>query len=179
MTAQKSWPDAEDWNVGPIEEYSLEELEELEEERIRARDAEGLIDTAATDGSTTNPQDAMEQGLVYEPPSDPPVIPSDTPQGIEMAAGFASSMEESNPDRWELPARVDNQDLDLEEDIQTALRYNSETGHLDDIEVTVRRGIVRLRGTVISDDDIAIVEYLVRELDGVVDVRNELEVAEP
>ena len=83
-------------------------------------------------------------------------------------------MEASNPDVLDLPDRVDNQDLDLEEDIQTALRNNSETGHLTDISVTVRSGIAYLNGHVVSEDDVAIVHYLVRDLDGVQDVRNNL-----
>jgi osmotically-inducible protein OsmY len=42
----------------------------------------------------------------------------------------------------------------------------------------VVNGVVWLQGTVTSDDDIAIVEYLVRDLDDVVNVRNQLAVAE-
>jgi len=164
--------------IGPIEEVSLEELEEREYMARLAADADGIIDTAHTDGSTTNPQEAQEQGLVYTPPDDPPVIPSDDLQGIEIAAGFASSMEEANLDVERLPARVDNQDLDLEDDIATALRFNSETSHLTGIRHAVREGIVFLAGTVESDDDIAVVDYLIRDIDGVVDVRNNLEVEE-
>ncbi len=161
-----------------IEEVSLEELEELANARRRARDADDLYDTAHTDGSTTNPYLAQQQGLVYDPPSDPPVLPSDDPEGIEIAAGFASSMEETNPDVEDLPRRVDNQDLDLEEDIYTVLHNNSETGHLHHVKAVVRNGIVHLYGTVFSNEDIAIVEYMVRDLEGVADVRNELSVAE-
>jgi hypothetical protein len=153
--------------------YSYEELEEVTDDLRKERDLKA-IDTAHTDGSTTDPHQAQEQGLVYDPPSDPPVLPSDDPQGAEVAAGFASSMEASNPDVLDLPDRVDNQDLDLEENIQTALRNNSETSHLTDISVTVRNGIAHLNGHVVSEDDIAIVHYLVRDLDGVQDVRNNL-----
>jgi len=153
--------------------YSYEELEEVTDDLRKERDLKA-IDTAHTDGSTTDPHQAQEQGLVYDPPSDPPVLPSDDPQGAEVAAGFASSMEASNPDVLDLPDRVDNQDLDLEENIQTALRNNSETSHLTDISVTVRNGIAYLNGHVVSEDDVAIVHYLVRDLDGVQDVRNNL-----
>jgi hypothetical protein len=162
---------------GPIEEYSIEEIDEATDELSKERDVRDMIDTAHTDGSTTNPQQAEEQGLVYEPPSDPPVLPSDDPQGAEIAAGFASSMEETNPDQRHLPSRVDNQDLDLEEDIQTVLRINSETGHLNNVEFMVENGIVHLHGTVLSEDDIATVEYVVRDLEGVAEVRNELRIA--
>ncbi len=135
------------------------------------------IDTAHTDGSTTDPHQAQEQGLVYDPPSDPPVLPSDDLQGAEIATGFASSMEASDPGVVDLPDRVDNQDLDLEEDIRMALRFNSETSHLTDVEVMVRNGMAYLSGTVVSEDDIAIVQYLVRDLEGVRDVHNDLRIA--
>ena len=160
-----------------ISVYSLEAGYAAADEQRNATGAQA-IDTAHTDGSTSDPHQAQEQGLVYDPPSDPPVLPSDDLQGAEVAAGFASSMEETNPNVMVLPERVDNQDLDLESDIRTALRYNSETSHLHDIAVTVREGVAYLEGTVVSDDDIAIVDYLVRGLTGIRDVRNDLQVAD-
>lgn len=162
----------------PIIEMSLEALDEATERINREQDAEGLIATKYTDGSTSNPADAEEQGLVYTPPSDPPVLASDNSQGAEIAAGFAPSMEESNPDVEVLPARVDNNDLDLEDDIVTVLRYNSETANLDDVSVRVRDGIAYLRGNVYSNEDLAIVQGIIEDLDGVVDVVNELQVAD-
>lgn len=176
ISSGSQWGDPTD---PPVEEVSFEELmelrEELESEDVSTGD---LINTQDTDGSTTNPTLAQEQGLVYIPPSDPPVVPSDDPQGVEIAAGFASSMEETDLDVLNLPERVDDNDSDLEDDIRTALRYNSETMHLDDVRVYVRNGIAYLRGTVVSEDDITIVDEMVRDIDAVVDVNNELEVAE-
>lgn len=167
-------------NLTPDESISVYSLEAGYAAANEQRNTTGTeaIDTAHTDGSTSDPHQAQEQGLVYDPPSDPPVVPSDDLQGAEIAAGFASSMEETNPDVMVLPDRVDNQDLDLESDIKTALHYNSETSHLQNIEVTVREGIAHLAGTVVSEDDIAIVDYLVRDLTGIRDVRNDLQVAE-
>lgn len=161
----------------PEVEVSYEELEDLLDELADDAVIENPIDTQHTDGSTDDPFVAQDQGLVYTPPSDPPVLPSDDLQGAEVAAGFASSMEESNPDVEDLPAAVDNQDSDLAEDIAISLRNNSETSHLHHIRILVRNGIVRLRGTVFSDEDLTIVDEQVRDLAGVVDVRNELEVA--
>jgi osmotically-inducible protein OsmY len=120
----------------------------------------------------------MDQGLVYTPPTDPPVIPSDDLQGAKIATGFASSIEESDLDVEDLPVRVVDNDSDLEEDIRMALRQNSETTHLEDVRVYVRNGIVYLRGTVLDEDDITIVDEFVRDIDAVKDIRNELEVAE-
>lgn len=159
----------------PVVEISFEELMELQDE-LEGDDSLGdLIDTAHSDGSTDNVQMAMEQGLVYTPPTDPPVVPSDDLQGVEIAAGFASSIEDE-PEIANLPERVDDNDYDAEMDIRRALRYNSETSHLDDVRVYVRDGVAYLRGTVFDDDDLALVEDFITDLDVVDEIRNELEV---
>ena len=157
-------------------------LEEMYEEEIydpdRDLSIEELIDTQHTSGSTFDPDEAEEQGLVYTPPHDPPVIPSDRPDRVEIGIGFAQSMEEIDPNEEDLPSNVAKNDLDLEDDIVTALRYNSETTHVSSaIHVRVRNGIVRLYGTVSDLQDSDLVEDIVRDLDGVVDVINNLDVA--
>ncbi len=137
---------------------------------------EEVFDTQQGEGHTYNPYVAQDQGLTYTPPSDPPTLPSDDPQGAEVAAGFAPSMEDANPDAEILPSRVDNKDLDLLDDINLTLRTNSETGHLANIKVQVKDGIVTLLGTVPAEEDIGRVHAIVAELDGVDEVRNHLEV---
>jgi translation elongation factor EF-1beta len=160
----------------PVVEVSFEEILELQDE-LEGEDILGdIIDTAHSDGSTNNVQVAMDQGLVYDPPTDPPVVPSDDLQGAEIAAGFASSIEDE-PEVENLPESVDDNDEDIEQDIRRELGYNSETTHLDDVRVYVRDGVAYLRGTVLVEDDISIVEEFVRDLDLVEDIENELEVA--
>lgn len=175
---ESQWGDPTD---PPVVEVSFEEILELQDEMDVEQDTMGgdLIDTAHTDGSTDNVQWAMDQGLVWDPPTDPPVVPSDDLQGAEIAAGFASSIEDDGDLEVEnLPDRVDDNDSDLEDDLRRALRYNSETSHLENVRVYVRNGIVYLRGTVSDDEDISIVDEFVRDVDNVRGVRNELEVAE-
>jgi osmotically-inducible protein OsmY len=87
-------------------------------------------------------------------------------------------MEETEPDAERLPERVERGDLEIQDHVCTMLRNNSETGDLTDIEVLVSRGIVLLRGSVPSEQDISIVDDIVSDLDGVREVRNELRVAE-
>lgn len=166
------WGDPTD---SPVVEISFEEIMELQDE-LEGDDSLGdIIDTAHSDGSTDNVQVAMDQGLVYTPPTDPPVVPSDDLQNVEIAAGFGSSIEDE-PEIADLPERVDDNDSDAEDDIRRALRYNSETTHLDDVRVYVRDGIAFLRGSVFDDSDSDLVESLIRDMDVVDDVRNELEV---
>src|SRR5690606_17745512 len=111
-------------------------------------------------------------GLVYLPPSDPPVLPSDDRQNVEIAAGFATSMEEAEPGVVELPAHVAGNDLDLERTIRETLHNNSETANLDGIRLRVRDGIVFLAGRVETLDEITIVDEMLRHMRGVRDVRN-------
>ena len=159
-----------------IVEVSLEDIYAIREDVARQLSQESRIDTQHTDGSTYDPYEAQDQGLVYTPPTDPPVVPSDDLQGVEVATGFGQSMEESDPDVERLPPRVDNNDWDLVDDIEEVLKYNSETSTLGSLRVRVRDGIVTLTGYVSSEDDIAIVDRVVGDLDGVRRVINRLEV---
>jgi UDPglucose--hexose-1-phosphate uridylyltransferase len=141
-------------------------------------DVQEIMGTQRGTGRTYQPQKAVEEGLSYTPPRDPPTVPSqDNPQGSEMAAGFASSMESTDPDVQVLPDRIDRADLEIQEEIGPALDYNSETAHLDDISALVNRGVVSLYGTVPSEDDIALVYAIVSDLEGVARVISYLEVA--
>lgn len=172
-----SQPDQQSRNAEtPILEFSYEGLEEEIEKQRHRTEADELVDTAHTDGSTDNPALAQEQGLVYLPPSDPPVLPSDDPQGAEIAAGFASSMEETEPGAVDLPDRVSGNDLDLEQKIRTVLQNNSETANLTELQLAVRNGVVFLAGSVETRSDIAIIDEMLRDMQDIVDVRNQLEV---
>ena len=158
------------------EEYEGLESEDTDWESDLA--TETLVDTQHGQGHTYNPEEAWEQGLTYTPPDDPPVLPSADLQGVEIAAGFAPSMLESNPDVEDLPVTVDNNDLDLEDNIYLTLRNTSETAHLTNIEIEVNDGVVRLTGTVPGDEDIALVYEIVNAIDGIVDFEMSLEVEE-
>jgi len=160
----------------PVVEVSFEELLELQEEDEGDNSLGDLIDTADTDGSTANVFIAMDQGLVYTPPTDPPVVPSDGSQGIEIAAGFASSIEDDFEDEELLGSRSDD-DSEIEEELRRALRHNSETMHLTDLRVYVRDGVAYLRGTVDDDQDLSLVEDFISDLDVVVEIQNDLEVS--
>jgi hypothetical protein len=165
-----------------------DELPLVTEERLAGIEAEDVdldkelgteefIDTQHGDGHTYNPQQAADQGLTYTPPSDPPTVPSEErAEGVEIAAGFAPSMEDTDPDAEALPPHVDAGDLEIEEDAQLALRYNSETAHLTGVQVRVREGIAGLFGTVESEDDLARVYSVVGDLEGVVRVESFLRV---
>jgi hypothetical protein len=158
----------------PVVEVSFEEIMELQDELEGDTSLGDIINTAHGDGSTENVQIAMDQGLVYTPPTDPPVIPSDDLQGVEIAAGFASSIDDMpDVDNWDGSDPTED-DEEVESDLRKAIRYNSETTHLEDVRIYVRDGIAYLRGTVMDDDDIALVEGFIRDLDMVDEIQNGL-----
>jgi hypothetical protein len=158
---------------------SDERLEGFEEEDVDLEEdlaGEEEYDTQHGEGHTFDPYEADDQGLTYTPPTDPPIMLVDEDAtGVEIAAGFAQSMEDIDPSVEDLPAEVDNNDLDLQQDIEEALRYNSETMHLDNVHVEVSDGVVTLTGTVPTMDDLGFVYEIVYDMDGVVEVRNDLE----
>lgn len=180
MPDEKTRDPDEQTNDNDVPLVSEERLERIEADDVdveRELATEEFFDTQHGEGHTYNPQQAQDQGLTYTPPTDPPVIPSEKDlQGVEIAAGFAPSMEESGLHAEDLPPRVHGSDLDLQEDVYLALRYNSETAHLDNIKVLVHSGVVSLLGTVSSEDDIARVYDIVSGLEGVIEVRNHLQV---
>jgi hypothetical protein len=158
----------------------IEEKLEGQDEDLEAEldtDYDNVYKTKHSDGHTNNIHVAWDQGLTYTPPDDPATIPSDkSTWGLELAAGFSSSVEEAGIETEDLPENVDNNDLDLLDDINIALHNNSETGHLTNIKVQVEDGVVNLWGTVPTEDDIAIISEVIGDLEGVVEIIDNLEV---
>jgi hypothetical protein len=158
------------------DEISLEALEErlAEEEREAEFDEDGPVDTQHGDGTAYYPLKAQQQGLVYIPPDDPPILPSDDPQGIEIAAGFAKESQFEDPRGEYVPERLAGGDWDLQARIESVLHKSSLTNQMSDVRVQVEDGIAYLSGKVETLDDIDVVCSVVQEIDGVVDVEEEL-----
>lgn len=158
------------------EEISLEALEErlAEEEREAEFDEDGPVDTQHGDGTAYYPLEAQQQGLVYVPPDDPPILPSDDPQGIEIAAGFAKESQFEDPRGEDVPERLVGGDWDLQARIESVLHKSSLTNQMTEVQVEVEDGIVYLSGKVDTLDDIDVVCSVIQQIDGVVDVEEEL-----
>jgi hypothetical protein len=111
-------------------------------------------------GETDDPLVAIEEGQTWVPPSDPPIVSSDDPQGVESPGGEAIAAE------GEINARI-----------REELRADAATTALADrLEIAVVGSTAILRGTVdgLEDGD-ALVEVASR-VDGIDDVRDETEV---
>jgi hypothetical protein len=186
MDDPKAWLDEEDeagetrqdGTDDPAVEVSLEALEEAAQARAREAefDEDGRADTQDTDGSAYYPLKAQQQGLVYTPPDDPPVIPGDDPQGAEIAAGFGKTVEGDDSRAAILPDRVAGNDLDLEEQIGDLLRKKSTTVDTSNVTVRVEAGVVYLTGAVETLDDADRLSALVADVEGVVDVEDNLDI---
>ena len=158
------------------EEISLEELEEELQAQTREAefDEDGPVDTQHGDGTAYYPLKAQQQGLVYIPPDEPPILPSDDLQGIEIAAGFGKDVVFDDPRGEDTPDRLAGADWDLQARIEAVLRKSSLTNQMTDIKVAVEDGIVYLSGEVETLDDIDVVCSVVQAIDGVEDVEEEL-----
>jgi len=158
------------------DEISFEALEErlAEEERAAEFDEDGPVDTQHGDGTAYYPLKAQQQGLVYDPPDDPPILPSDDPQGIEMGVGFAKEAQFEDPRGEYVPERLAGGDWDLQARIVAVLHKSSLTNQMTDVQVQVEDGIVYLSGRVDTLDDIDVVCSVVEQVEGVVDVEEEL-----
>ncbi|MCL6429794.1 MAG: BON domain-containing protein [Anaerolineae bacterium] len=138
----------------------------LEEPDVPPEDVE-------SDEPTTDPYAAIDEGRIYYPPEDPPILPSERLRDADIAIGFATSADDAPLEVEDVPERFDSSDYDIAERVAQALRLHSATSDLD-IKVQVQDGIVTLRGHVDTLQDVAAVEDIASEVEGVVEVREQL-----
>lgn len=137
---------------------------------------DGLSDAELRSGETTDPLVAIEEGEVWIAPSDPPVVPSDDPEGIAIAAGAGVSAEDEPYDDSHRSGELDAESS-LNGRIREALRADAATSPLADrLQIAMVGATAIIRGPVdgIEDSD-AIVEVASR-VAGVADVRDETEI---
>jgi BON domain-containing protein len=135
------------------------------EERAGSGDVvslDALVDDDLREGETDNPLVAIEEGMTYVAPSDPPVVPSDDPEGVDIPGS----------------ADTDGAESDINARIREAIRADGATSALADrVEIAVIGSTVILRGVVDDladgDDLVAVVE----QVEGIDEVRDETEVA--
>ncbi len=127
-----------------------------------------------SDPGTTDVLDAVENGEVYFPPTDPVVRPANNMEGLVIQGGFADTALD-DPEGSPNPARIKYNDEDIADRVIAALRNDAYTTDLA-IDVDVEDGVVYLRGRVSSLDDVEQAEEVAGRVDGVEDVEEELEI---
>jgi hypothetical protein len=150
-----------------------------DDERITGDDIgrlELLTDRELRSGETDDPMVAAEEGLAYVPPTDPPIVPSADPQGAEIAAGFGSSALDEPFD-----ADHHSEVLPAEDEVTARVREAlladaATSGFAEDLQIDTVGGRVYLRGIVDDVEDTDNAAAVAAEVEGVVDVIDELEV---
>jgi hypothetical protein len=155
----------------PDAEYARED----EPDRVLSLDeaAQGEL----RDGETDDPLVAIEEGLTYVPPTDPPVVTADTPDGMEIAAGTGV---EGSSEPIDADHRV-HEDLDegeLNARVREAIRADAATTqYADRLQIAVVGSTAILRGTVDDLDDGDLLAAAIERVDEINEVRDETDVA--
>lgn len=127
----------------------------------------GTIDTAEATG----------EAVPFFPPTDPVIRAAPrNDEGYEVVGGFSETSMATPINLEELPAQVLAGDDEIARMVRLALEEDASTTDLP-IHVFVRGGVVHLRGPVPSLADAELAESVAARVPGVVEVREELDVA--
>jgi hypothetical protein len=182
----------------PVDQDGILDPDELEHERTATRtelDAgytipdreyaggpESTLDDLDLDdlreGETDDPGVAVQEGLTYVPPIDPPVVADpEARDGIMPAAGIGLSAESEPYDDSHRGTDLDP-GSELNTRIREALRADSQTSVLQDRLVVGTRGSVAvIRGVIDDVDDSDSIIEVVSRVKGISDVVDETELA--
>lgn len=144
----------------------------------RVESVESLVERERDSDETADPDIAAEEGVPWVPPMDPVVAPDERdPEGLAIAAGFGTSALDEPYDIDHLSTPVPAED-EMTALVREALRADAmTTAYADDLAIETDGDVVTLRGTVADMDDLEAVLAVAAIVDGVADVRDELEVA--
>jgi hypothetical protein len=140
----------------------IDDPSEIAALRPDAASLDELTDEELREGETTDPIEATEEGEVWIPPTNPPVVPvTGDPDGIEVP-GFAE---------------LDEAEGSLNAEIREALRSDASTSSLADrLEIAVIGSTAVIRGVVDGIEDSDAIVDVVSQVDGIDEVRDETEI---
>jgi hypothetical protein len=177
-------PDDQDAVVEPDEiemeaEYTETERDELMPEPVADPEetVEVLMAREQRSGDTEDPNVAAEEGLTWVPPTDPPVVPVEGEEELEIAAGFGMTARDEPYDEDHASGLLSAED-ELTARVREAIRADAATTqYADSILIASDGGVVVLRGVVDDIDDTDALAEVAASVVGVVEVRDELTVA--
>jgi hypothetical protein len=166
-------------NLGELTRKDIDEGELMSENDDRPEDAENidmLTELELRSDETDDAMEAVEEGLTYVPPIDPPTVPGGGYDDAEIASGLGVSALDEPYDQ-DHHSSFDPSDDEISARVREALRADSSTTqYADRLAIETRGGTVTLRGVVDdlvdSDNLLAVAEYV----DGVAEVVDELRV---
>ena len=136
----------------------------------------GTEDELNDDIGTTDPSEAADGEEPYYPPTDPVVRPVRRTEGdLEITGGFSTGSLDRPIEADPPPERLRDGDDEIARRVRTALREDAATTDLP-IKVVVRDGVAYLRGTVESLEDVEQAEAVAGQVEGVVEVQEELDI---
>jgi len=126
---------------------------------------------------TTDTAESTAENVPFFAPTDPPTKRAPRgAEGFEVTGGFSETSLDAPIELEQLPTQLLDSDGELARLVRMALQEDAETADLP-IAVNVRRGIVHLRGSVESLADVEIAEAVAVRVPGVIEVKEDLEVA--
>ncbi len=103
---------------------------------------ESLTELDMRAGETANADVAAEEGLTWVPPIDPPVIPSDNAEGLEMAAGFGTTGFDGQIDEDHRAEDLTDEDA-VSARVREALRADAATSrYADELAIANASGVI-------------------------------------
>jgi hypothetical protein len=133
-----------------------------------------LVERELRAGETDDVMEAVEEGLTYVPPIDPPItFDHDDPESIEVATGTDISARDQSFAESGLDTAHMGED-DMRALVRRSLRDDSATSHLADrLDIAVINGTVIIRGEVDDIDDTDNIVAVVSDIPGVEEVRDQ------
>ncbi len=185
----------QEWGTTPMPDRELlasaavddpmTDVDELVDDNLRRGLATGDTDVTSLDaltegefrdGETTDVLVAIEEGEVWIPPSDPPTVPSDDPQGIQIAAGTGMSADDEPYDDDHRSGELDEEGS-MNARVREALRADAATTTLADrLEIAVVGSTAIIRGQIDGIEDSDNLIEVASRVDGIEDVLDETEV---
>jgi hypothetical protein len=129
------------------------------------------------DYGTTDAMEAAQEDEVYFPPTDPVVRPARNNGGLEVLGGFAPTSDAEPIEEERHPLYIDLGDDEISSLVVRALAEDAATTDLT-VDVETIEGVVYLRGAVPTLQDTDLAMEVAERVDGVLDVEDELEIAE-
>ncbi len=148
---------------------------DVNQERRESSESLSLLESLELrEGETDDAMVAVEEGLTYVPPIDPPIeIDPDHPESIQVAAGTALDADQEDDTYGGFDSGRTAED-DMVARVRRALLNDSTTTHLADrLQIVTVHGTITLRGMVDDLDDTDNIVAVVSDIPGVEAVRDE------
>ena len=148
----------------PADQDAVLDASEIEgpDELTMSEQEWGIPDGERRSGETTDPLIAIEEGETWVPPTDPPIVPSDDPEGIAVPGS----------------GDTDEAESDINARVREALRADAATSGLADrLEIAVLGSTAIIRGQVDGIEDSDAILEVAGSVDGIDEVRDETEIA--